>query len=54
MKDLGYTGGNNGVEIVHSGPDDIGYGELRINDARSPEERRNYYVEGRAPTLERL
>jgi hypothetical protein len=48
MKEMGHTGGNNGVEVVHSGRDDIGYGELRINDVHSIEERRDHYLERRA------
>lgn len=50
MKDLESAGGNNGVGVVHSSRDDIGYGELRINDFRSIEERRDYFLERLPPT----
>lgn len=38
MKDMGHAGGNDGVEVAHSGHESIGYGELRIKGARSDEE----------------
>jgi hypothetical protein len=48
MKDIEHASRGNGVGVVHSGGDDIGYEELRINGVGSVEERRDYYVERQA------